>query len=185
VILVDGFVAAYLRRNEHELLLFSPDEEPRRSQMTQEVSQILQQLGLALGGLLIETIDGRPAVDHSASHAFVESGFARTAMGLQLRPAARVAHADGTSIAGNGLGGKFMAEPRKHDDLVDSFNEDETRDTEQEYVRSSTDTEKQERADAELEHGRDHDDAVGRESGEDIDPDRAESDVDRDDSSVE
>jgi ATP-dependent Lhr-like helicase len=185
VILVDGFAAAYLRRNEHELLLFSPGEEFRRSQLTHEVSRILRQLGMALGGLLIETIDGRPAVDHPASKAFVESGFARTAMGLQLRSGARVAHSDGTSIAGNRQGGKFMAEPRKDDDRIDSFNDDETRDTEQEHVRSSNDTEKQERADTEFEHGRDHDEVVGRESVEDIDPDRAESDVDRDDSSVE
>ena len=71
-----------------------------------------------------------------------------------------------------------MAEPRKDDHLVDSFNDDETRDTEREYVRSSHDSE-QERA------GRDHAEAVGRESVEDIDPDRAESDVDRDDTSVE
>jgi hypothetical protein len=69
------------------------------------------------------------------------------------------------------------AEPRKDDHLVDSFNDDETRDTE--HVRSSTDSEEQQRA------GRDRDEAVGRESVEDIDPDRAESDVDRDDTSVE
>ena len=93
VILVDGLAAAYLRRNEHELLLFSPDEEPRRSQMTQEVSRILRQLGTALGGLLIETINGQPAVDHPASTSFVESGFARTAMGLQLRSGTRVPRA--------------------------------------------------------------------------------------------
>jgi hypothetical protein len=78
-----------------------------------------------------------------------------------------------------------MAEPRKDDDRIDSFNDDEARDTEQEHVRSSNDTEKQERVDTEFEHGRDHDEVVGRESVEDIDPDRAESDVDRDDSSVE
>ena len=178
VILVDGFAAAFLRRNEHELLLFSPDEEPRRSQMTQEVSRILRQLGMALGGLLIETINGQPAVDHPASPSFVESGFGRTAMGLQLRSGARGAGSDGTTIAGNRFGGKFMAEPRKDDPPVDSFNDDETRHTEQEYVRSSHDSER-ERA------GRDHDEAVGRESVEDIDPDRAESDVDRDDTSVE
>ena len=179
VILVDGFAAAFLRRNEHELLLFSPDEEPRRSQMTQEVSRILRQLGTALGGLLIETINGQPAVDHLASTSFVESGFGRTAMGLQMRSGTRGASSDGITIAGNRLGGQFMAEPRKDDHFVDSFNDDETRDTEQERVRSSNDGEEQERA------GRDRDEAIGRESVEDIDSDRAESDVDRDDTSVE
>ena len=77
-----------------------------------------------------------------------------------------------------------MAEPRK-DNLVDSFNDDETRDTEQENVRSSDDSKKQERAGTDLPHDRSHDEAVGREVVEDIDPDLAESDVDRDDSSVE
>lgn len=78
-----------------------------------------------------------------------------------------------------------MAEPRKDDNLVDSFTEDETRDTEQEHVRSSNDHEDQERSDTELPRDRDYNEAVGRENVEDIDPDRAESDVDRDDSSTE
>ena len=78
-----------------------------------------------------------------------------------------------------------MAEPRKDNDLVDSFGDDETRDMEQEHVRSSNDSEEQERAGTDIRHDRDRDEAVGRESLEDIDPDRAESDVDRDDSSVE
>ena len=76
-----------------------------------------------------------------------------------------------------------MAEPRKDDHLVDSFNDDETRDTEQTrpFVkrprRAATATRPAARPR--------HDEAVGRESVEDIDPDRAESDVDRDDSSVD
>ena len=77
-----------------------------------------------------------------------------------------------------------MAEPRKDDHLVDSVNDDETRDMEQEHVRSSND-EEQERAGTDLPHDRNYSEAVGRETGEDIDPDRAESDVDRDDSSIE
>jgi hypothetical protein len=72
----------------------------------------LRHLGTALGGLLIETINGQPAVGHPASTSFVESGFARTAMGLQLRSGARAARSDGTTIAGNRLGGKLMANRR-------------------------------------------------------------------------
>ena len=75
-----------------------------------------------------------------------------------------------------------MAEPRKDDHLVDSFNDDKTRDMEQDHVRSSND-EEQDRAGTDLPHERNHSEAVGRERVEDIDPDRAESDVDRDDSS--
>ena len=33
VVLVDGFLAAYLRRGERELLLFAPEDEPQRSRL--------------------------------------------------------------------------------------------------------------------------------------------------------
>ena len=78
-----------------------------------------------------------------------------------------------------------MAEPRKDDNLFDSFIEDEARHAKQEHVRSSDDREDQERSDTDLPRDRDHHETVAQENVEDIDPDRAESDVDRDDSSVE
>ena len=90
VILVDGFLAAYLRRSERELLLYVPDAEPRRSQMTREVARMLRQVALARPegrrGMLLSEINGQPAVGHPASRALAEEGFAPTAMGLQLRP---------------------------------------------------------------------------------------------------
>ena len=64
----------------------------------------------------------------------------------------------------------------------------ETRDTEQDRVRSSNDRDQSaEREGVETEHNRGYDDAVRgqgatrNESVEDVDPDSAESDVDRDD----
>ena len=154
VILVDGLAAGYLRRNERQLLLFLPDDEPRRSQLTHEVARVLRDLGMSLRGLLIETINGQPAVSHPASTSFVAQGFTRSAMGLQLRIEAWARARDGTAIAGDRSGGTPMAQPRDDDKLVDTPESDDTRT---------------------------YDDTVGREDDEDIDPDSAESEVDRED----
>jgi ATP-dependent Lhr-like helicase len=85
VILVDGALAGYLRRGERELLLFAPAAEPRRSQIVREVARALRDLARRRGMLLAE-IDGGDATAHPAATLFVEEGFVRTAMGLQLRP---------------------------------------------------------------------------------------------------
>jgi hypothetical protein len=79
-----------------------------------------------------------------------------------------------------------MAEPRRNDEeLVDNPVADETRDTEQERVRSSNDRDQaMERSGEVSSHNRGYDDAVRgfeSDSEEDVDPDSAESDVDRDD----
>jgi len=79
-----------------------------------------------------------------------------------------------------------MAEPRRNDEeLVDNPGAEETRDTEQERVRSSNDRDQEmERSGEVSSHNRGYDDAVrgyGIDREEDVDPDSAESDVDRDD----
>jgi hypothetical protein len=83
-----------------------------------------------------------------------------------------------------------MAEPRRSDDeLIDNPSPDETRDTEQERVRSSNDRDQSMERDGEVSrHNRGYDDAVRGaivEREDDIDPDSADSDVDRDDSNVD
>jgi len=85
VVLVDGFLAAYLRRGERELLLFAPEAEPQRSRLTRAAARALVELS-AHRGMLIEEIDGTPATSHSAAGLFIEAGFVSSAMGLQLRP---------------------------------------------------------------------------------------------------
>jgi ATP-dependent Lhr-like helicase len=85
VVLVDGALAGYLRRGERELLLFAPDAEPRRSRATREVARALRQL-MTTRGMLLGEIDGGDATRHPAAAVFVEEGFVRTGMGLQLRP---------------------------------------------------------------------------------------------------
>lgn len=82
-----------------------------------------------------------------------------------------------------------MAEPRRNDDeLIDNPPSGETRDTEHERVRSSNDRDQaMERAGEVSERNRGYDDAVRGISveTEDVDPDSAESDVDRDDTNVD
>ena len=90
VILVDGGLAGYLRRGENALLLFTPEAEPRRSQVTREVARMLLRLAASheegQRGMLLAEINGEPATAHATSRLFIEEGFTPTAMGLQARP---------------------------------------------------------------------------------------------------
>jgi ATP-dependent Lhr-like helicase len=85
VVLVDGFLAAYLRRGERELLLFAPEDEPQKSRLIRTAARALAELSAARG-MFVSEIDGAPATTHRAAPLFVEAGFAMTAMGLQRRP---------------------------------------------------------------------------------------------------
>jgi ATP-dependent Lhr-like helicase len=85
VVLVDGFLAAYLRRGERELLLFAREDEPLRSRLIRATARTLAELS-APRGMFLSEIDGAPATTHRAVPLFVEAGFAITAMGLQRRP---------------------------------------------------------------------------------------------------
>ena len=182
VILVDGVAAAYVRRGERELLLFAPDSEPQRSRLIREVARLLLHLAYSREegqqGMLIGEINGAPASHHPAARLFIEEGFATTAMGLQ----ARVLH--GTSIAGRSRGGTPMANTRN----TTQPKRNETSETEHDRVRSSNDQDQNaEREGLQSEHNRGYDEAVRGQGSmrgeefEDIDPDSAESDVDRDD----
>ena len=183
VILVNGFLAGYLRRGERELLLFLPEAEPQRSQFAREAARMLLHLAVAREesrrGMLLADINGEASVTHPASRLFIEEGFIPTAMGLQARPRPGV----GITIAGLRRGGTPMAEPRRSgDDLVDNPPSDETRETEHERVRSSNEHDQaMERAGESAAHNRGYDNAVRGNKAEDVDPDSAESDIDRDD----
>ena len=206
VILVNGALAGYLRRGERELILFLPEAEPQRSQFAREVARMLLHLAVAREesrrGMLLAEINGEPAVAHAASRVFIQEGFVATAMGLQarVRPGARGLGPDdrGIYIAAPHRGGTPMAEPRRTDEeLVDNrlpgettqnSSPEETRETEQERIRSSNDRDQaMERAGESSRHNRGYDEAVrGKEENvEDVDPDSAESDIDRDDTNVD
>jgi ATP-dependent Lhr-like helicase len=187
VVLVDGALTGYLRRGERELLLLAPTDEPRRSQVLREVARALRDLARRRGMLLAE-IDGGDATAHPAAAIFVEQGFVRSAMGLQLRPEAQgLAPTGGTVIAAALGGDDTMAEQtRTNDNLVGTPapDETETRETEQERVRFSNDRDQvREREGQTPPHARGYDEAVRGQQDEDMDPDSAEADVDRDDES--
>jgi ATP-dependent Lhr-like helicase len=181
VILVDGSASAYLRRGERELLLFLPATEPQRSRVAREVARMLLHLAMAREegrrGMLLAEINGAPAAAHPAARLFIEEGFIAGAMGLQARPV-------GTVIAAHRRGGGLMAEPRD-ENPIDKPRPNETRDSEHDRVRTSNERDQAaERAGEATAHNSGYDEAVGgrrNESVEDVDPDSAESDVDRDD----
>jgi ATP-dependent Lhr-like helicase len=193
VILVDGLAAGYLRRGERELLLCAPEHEPRRSQVIREVARMLLHLAAVRGegrrGMLVADINGEPAAAHPAARVFIEAGFAATAMGLQARGlrGSHASHGVGTRIAEERDGGSFMAEPRDDQDVLSETGtqrRNETSDTEHDRVRGSNDLDQEvEREGGESRHNRGYDEAV-RGAGErnsDVDPDSAESAIDRDD----
>jgi hypothetical protein len=128
--------------------------------------------------MLIAEINGTEAASHPAARVFMEQGFAHTAMGLQVRPDV------GTRVAAPVPGGWLMAEqPRRTDEPIDTPKPNEDRDMERDRIRSSNDRDQAaERDGRTTSHNRGYDDAVRGEDVEDIDPDSAQSDIERDDS---
>lgn len=76
-----------------------------------------------------------------------------------------------------------MAEqPRKDDDLIDKPRPNETSDVEHDRVRTSNDRDQAaERAGEPAPHNRGYDEATRGIGSEDVDPDSADADIDRDD----
>jgi ATP-dependent Lhr-like helicase len=167
VILVDGAASAYLRRGERELLLFAPEAEPQRSRVIREVARMLLHLA-ARRGMLISEINNERAETHGAARLLVQEGFVATAMGLQARTD-RIKprgygslDSTGIGIAATRFGGDEMAEER---------------------VRSSNDMDQQlEREGVQPKRNRGYDEAANSpRGGRDVDPDRPDAGVDRDD----
>ena len=152
--------------------------------------------------MLIAEINGTPATAHPAALLFIEEGFAATAMGIQARterlrprgygsldlpgPSGPALHATGIGIAATRDGGGRMAEPRhnKSEETLENTRPRTNEDSEIEHdrVRSTNDQDQEmEREGVETKHNRGYDAAVRGEDLGDLDPDSAESDVDRDD----
>lgn len=89
VVLVDGSLAAYLRRGESQLLTFIPSDEPRQSQWIGAVATLIAQHAQAKGrrAMLLAEIDGAPASDHPLAEPLLRNGFVRTSQGLHFRSA--------------------------------------------------------------------------------------------------
>jgi ATP-dependent Lhr-like helicase len=95
VVLRNGELVAYLRRNNPNVQVFLPSEEPDRSTTASDLSHFLA--GVAQqemerredqrGGMLISQINGQPAGQHFLAHFLQEAGFHLAVHGLNFRRA--------------------------------------------------------------------------------------------------
>jgi ATP-dependent Lhr-like helicase len=89
IILINGVLAAFLRRRNPAIQVFLPENEPERTQFARELSKKLAELAIRRqgrrSGLLISDINAEPAHDHFLSRFLEESGFTPSAFGYQMR----------------------------------------------------------------------------------------------------
>ena len=89
VVLVDGKLVAYLRRNSDAITVFLPDSEPEQSSTARALAKKLAEVAIARqrfkAGLLVGEINGVPAAEHFLARFLQEAGFVKTALGYQMR----------------------------------------------------------------------------------------------------
>ena len=92
VILVNGRLAAFIRRRNPALQVFLPEEEPDRSRFARAIAGKLAEVALRRqtkrSGLLIGAINADIANEHFLARFLEESGFVLTASGYLMRQAA-------------------------------------------------------------------------------------------------
>jgi ATP-dependent helicase Lhr and Lhr-like helicase len=91
VVLRNGQLVAWLRRNNPNLLVFLPAEEPERSQVASGLAHFLCARGQERmhadrrEGVLITTINGQPVAAHPMAHFLMDAGFHPGPLGMHLR----------------------------------------------------------------------------------------------------
>jgi ATP-dependent helicase Lhr and Lhr-like helicase len=91
VILRNGQLVAWLRRNNPNLLVFLPAEEPERSQTASGLAHFLCSRGQqtmradSRHGALITTINGQPVAAHFMARFLMDAGFFPGPLGMNLR----------------------------------------------------------------------------------------------------
>ncbi|MGA7521045.1 MAG: hypothetical protein WBW84_01095, partial [Acidobacteriaceae bacterium] len=94
VILRNGDLVAYLRRNNPALHTFLPADEPDRSATARDLAAFLSKLAQELlqnpetrhhGGLLVASIGGQPAHQHFLAPFLREAGFHPSPRGFHVR----------------------------------------------------------------------------------------------------
>jgi ATP-dependent helicase Lhr and Lhr-like helicase len=94
VVLVNGRLAAFLRRRNPAIRVLLPENEPERSHAAREVARKLAEVAIRRQGkrtgLLIGEIEGVPAREHFLARFLEEAGFVLTAAGFQMRRVAPV-----------------------------------------------------------------------------------------------
>ena len=94
VVLRNGDLVAYLRRNNPAIQVFLPADEPDRSAVARDLARFLAHFAQELlqtpetrhhGGLLIDTIGGQPAYQHFFARFLEEAGFHASPRGYHVR----------------------------------------------------------------------------------------------------
>jgi ATP-dependent helicase Lhr and Lhr-like helicase len=89
VIVINGSLAAFLRRRNPSLRVFLPEDEPEKSQFARALALKLAEVAIRRqsrkGGLLISEVNGADARTHFLARFLEESGFLLTALGFQMR----------------------------------------------------------------------------------------------------
>jgi ATP-dependent Lhr-like helicase len=89
VILVNGQLAAFLRRRNPALRVFLPESEPERSLFARELARKLAELAIRRlnlrQGLLIGEINNAPAREHFLAPYLEDARFVNTVLGYQMR----------------------------------------------------------------------------------------------------
>jgi ATP-dependent helicase Lhr and Lhr-like helicase len=95
VVMINGRLAAFLRRRNPAMRIFLPDDEPERSQVARALAIKLVEIAVKRQGrrqgLLIADINGAPAKEHFMARFLQDAGFVDTAMGYQMRRVAAIA----------------------------------------------------------------------------------------------
>ena len=94
VVLRNGDLIAYLRRNNPNIQVFLPNDEPDRSNAARDLAHFLAANGQEemrrrasdhCGGMLISSINGQPAHLHWMSRHLQDAGFQAAPLGFNLR----------------------------------------------------------------------------------------------------
>ena len=89
VVLIDGALAAFLRRRNPAIRVILPENEPERTRFAQALARKLAEVAVRRQtrrtGLLIAEINDVPARDHPLARFLEEAGFTPSPLGLQMR----------------------------------------------------------------------------------------------------
>ena len=95
VILVNGLLAAFVRRQNASLRVFLPDSEPERTQLGHALADKLAELAVRWqgrrSGMLIGEINDVPAREHFLAQFLLNAGFRDSTQGFQMKRVAPVA----------------------------------------------------------------------------------------------
>ena len=89
VVLINGQLAAFLRRRNPAIRVLLPENEPERTRAARALAKTLAEVAIRRQGrrtgLLIGEINDAPAREHFLARFLEEAGFVNSAPGFQMR----------------------------------------------------------------------------------------------------